>query len=326
MTNTLKGLFAAALMVLTPHFSANAQDWPAKPVTIITPALPGDASDIIGRLMVGEMGKRLGTTFVMVNKPGAGGIIGSMEAARAKPDGYTFILATAGSHGINGAIYTDLPYDPIEDFVPVSLVYKAPNIFVTNKELPIKTLPELISYVKERPDQLYYSSGGIGSSAHMNTEYLAMLTGMRATHVPYKGASAALADLLALHVSFMAVNLPPALPLIESGRLTPLAVTSLERSSSLPDVPTVDESGLKGFETTAWFGMFAPKGTSAAIVDRFSAEIKEICQMPEIQKQLATLGGTTVCGSPQEFAEFQRNDIARWKQVAEAAGIMRSIK
>src|SRR5690606_10935145 len=188
MKKLLRTLAIASLMLALPQVSS-AMEWPEKPVTIITPALPGDASDIIGRSMTNELGSRLGKAFMVVNKAGAGGVIGSVEAARAKPDGYTFILATAGSHGINGAIYKDLPYDPIESFVPVSLIYKAPNIFVANKELPVKTITDLITYVKERPDQLYFASGGVGSSAHMNTEYLAMLTGMRATHVPYKGAT-----------------------------------------------------------------------------------------------------------------------------------------
>lgn len=311
----------AALGCTSMADSASAQQWPERQVTIIVPSAPGDGSDIAARLIAEKLKSALGQPFVIENRLGAGGVVGSAAAARAAPDGYTFIMGNAGSHGINAATYANIPYDVMRDFTPVSLVYKAPNIFIASTKLPVKSMAELISYAKANPGKLSYASGGSGSSAHMNSEYLKVLTGIEATHVPYRGAGPALNDIVSGQVEFMAVNLPPAIGLVTSGQVTPLAVTTAKRAPALPNVPTVAESGFAGYETVAWFGLLGPQGVPPAIVERMHAEIVKACADTQIQEKLAVLGGETVCNSPAEFKAFLAADIARWKDVAGKAGV-----
>lgn len=301
--------------------SAEAQQWPERQVTIIVPSAPGDGSDIAARLIAEKLKSALGQPFVVENRLGAGGVVGSAAAARAAADGYTFIMGNAGSHGINAATYANIPYDVMRDFTPVSLVYKAPNIFIASTKLPVKTMAELIAYAKANPGKLSYASGGSGSSAHMNSEYLKVLTGIEATHVPYRGAGPALNDIVSGQVEFMAVNLPPAIGLVTSGQVTPLAVTTAKRAPALPNVPTVAETGFAGYETVAWFGLLGPQGVPPAIIERLHAEIVKACADTQIQEKLAVLGGETVCNSPAEFKTFLANDIARWKEVAGKANV-----
>lgn len=312
---------AAALGCTSMTGSASAQQWPERQVTIIVPSAPGDGSDIAARLIAEKLKSALGQPFVIENRLGAGGVVGSAAAARAAPDGYTFIMGNAGSHGINAATYANIPYDVMRDFTPVSLVYKAPNIFIASTKLPVKSMAELISYAKANPGKLSYASGGSGSSAHMNSEYLKVLTGIEATHVPYRGAGPALNDIVSGQVEFMAVNLPPAIGLVTSGQVTPLAVTTAKRAPALPNVPTVAESGFAGYETVAWFGLLGPQGVPPAIVERLHAEIVKACADTQIQEKLAVLGGETVCNSPAEFKAFLAADIARWKDVAGKAEV-----
>ncbi|GAA4325582.1 tripartite tricarboxylate transporter substrate binding protein [Pigmentiphaga soli] len=316
-----------AAAALSMPWLAHAQDgaaWPTHAITILVPSAPGDGADQIARVLAEKLRGSMGETFVVDNKPGAGGIIGSVNAARAKPDGYTFILGNAGSHGINAATYPDLPYDPVADFVPVSLVYEAPNIFVASKKLPVHSLQELIAYARQHPGQLNYGSGGPSSSAHMSTAYLGMLTGIEAVHVPYRGAAQGLAGLTAGQVDFMAVNLPPAAALVKSGQITPLAMTTRKRSPVFPGVPTVEETGIKGYETVAWFGLFAPRGTPDAIVRKLSAQVAQACRDRAVQEKLQALGGEVVCGSPEDFAAYQKREIANWREVAKFAHIQMS--
>lgn len=311
----------AALGCAAMAGSASAQQWPERQVTIIVPSAPGDGSDIAARLIAEKLRNALGQPFVVENRLGAGGVVGSAAAARAAADGYTFIMGNAGSHGINAATYANIPYDVMRDFTPVSLVYKAPNIFIASTKLPVKSMAELISYAKANPGKLSYASGGSGSSAHMNSEYLKVLTGIEATHVPYRGAGPALNDIVSGQVEFMAVNLPPAIGLVTSGQVTPLAVTTAKRAPALPNVPTVAESGFAGYETVAWFGLLGPQGVPPAIVERLHAEIVKACADTQIQEKLAVLGGETVCNSPSEFKSFLAADIARWKDVAGKANV-----
>jgi tripartite-type tricarboxylate transporter receptor subunit TctC len=255
------------------------------------------------------------------NRPGAGGVTGSVAAMRAAPDGHTFVMAHAGSHGINPAIMTKPPYDPAADFKAVTLVYRAPNIFIAGPNLGVKTMGELVALAKGRATPLNYASGGIGSSAHMNAEYLKVLTGVAGNHVPYRGSSPALNDLVGGQVDFMAVNLPPALGLVQSGQLTPLAVTTAKRAPALPNVPTMQEAGFAGYETVAWFGLFAPAGTPDAIIARVAEVVKAACGDAEFGKRFDALGGELVCNTPAEFAAFVAADLKRWREVAEKAGI-----
>ncbi|MGL4636273.1 MAG: Bug family tripartite tricarboxylate transporter substrate binding protein [Beijerinckiaceae bacterium] len=323
--NRLRGpVLAAAVSItaaLTSVSSANAQAWPSQPVTIIVPSAPGDGSDVTARLLGEKLREALGQPFIVENRVGAGGVVGSTAAARAAPDGYTFIMGNAGSHGINAAIYADIPYDALKDFTPVSLVYRAPNIFVASPKFPIKTMGELVTYAKANAGKVSYASGGNGSSAHMNAEYLKLLTGIEATHVPYRGASPALNDIVSGQMQFMSVNLPPAIGLVKSGQITPLAVTSRKRAPGLPDVPTMEEAGFAGYETVAWFGLLAPKGISQDIVTKLHQEIAKVCTDKAFTERLVALGGETVCNNPTEFGQFLQADITRWKEVAAKGNI-----
>ena len=312
-------LFTLTLSLLSA--AAMAQAWPAKPVRVIVPSSPGDGADILARTMSQKLGEALGQAFVVDNRAGAGGVVGSELVARAHADGYTLIVAHAGSHAINAALYPKLSYDPVKDFVPIALFMTAPNILVVNNALPVKTVQEFVAYAKARPGQLNYASGGNGSSAHLTMELFKGITGTRLEHVPYKGSSPAMTDIIAGQVPVMFVNLPPALPHLKSGKLRALAVTTLTRSAAVPEVPTVAESGLAGFETLAWFGMLAPAGTPRELVMRLNAEINKVAQTQEWKDKIAALGGDAVAGPPEVFARRIEGDIAKWKKVVSDAGI-----
>lgn len=315
-----RGFVAAILFTLGSHW-AEAQSWPDKPIRFIVPSAAGDGSDTAARVIGEKLTDALKQPVVVENMGGAGGVVGTQAAARAAPDGYTFIMGNAGSHGINAAVYPKLPYDPIADFAPVSLVFRAPNIFLASPQLGVKTLAELVAKLKAESGKLNYASGGNGSSAHLNAEYLKLLTGTDARHVPYRGASPALNDLVAGHVHFMSANLPPALPLVQGGKLVPLAVTTATRSPRLPDVPTVAESGFADYETIAWFGLLAPKGTPAEILAKMHAAIVDACAKADVRAKLEALGGDVVCNNPEAFGAMMRSDVARWRRVSDAAKI-----
>lgn len=321
----LRRLDRALLLVLAAALvaPASAQDWPARTVTIIVPSAPGDGSDIVARLFGEHLQRRLGQNFVVDNKSGAGGVIGTSAAAKAAPDGYTFIMGNAGSHGINAAIYPKLPYDVERDFSAVSLIFSAPNIFVANPALGVKTLADLVARLKAAPEQLNYASGGVGSSAHLNSEYLKLLGGaLKAKHIAYRGASPALVAVASGEVQFMAVNLPPAMAFVRDGRLVPLAVTSTKRTKALPEVPTVAEAAFPGYEALAWFGLLAPAGTPPATIARLEKEVAQICRDPEIIAKLENLGGEAACIGAAEFKQKIAADIRKWKDVADAARIV----
>jgi tripartite-type tricarboxylate transporter receptor subunit TctC len=314
-------LAATATATLIYVNAALAQEWPTKPVRIIVPSAAGDGSDTAARVIGDKLSEAFKQPFVIENMGGAGGVVGTQAAAKAASDGYTFIMGNAGSHGINAAVYTKLSYDPINDFAPVSLIFRAPNIFVATPSLNVKSLADLIKLLKEKPSELNYASGGNGSSAHLNAEYLKLLTGTDAKHVPYRGASPALNDIVAGHVQFMSVNLPPALPLVKAGNIVPLAVTTAKRSPQLPDVPTVAESGFPDYETVAWFGLLAPKGVPDAIITRLHTAIIDACTKQDVRAKLEGLGGEVVCNTPVVFGAMLSADVARWKRVSDAAKI-----
>lgn len=313
-------IVAAAFSALAAAPAA-AQAWPERPVSIIVPSAPGDGSDIAARAVADRLKAIVPQGVVVENRPGAGGITGSVAAMRAAPDGHTFVMGNAGSHGINPAILTKPPYDPVTDFKAVTLVYRAPNIFVAGPKLGVRTMGELVTLAKGRGSPLNYASGGIGSSAHMNAEYLKVLTGIAGNHVPYRGASPALTDVVGGQVDFMSVNLPPALGLVKSGQLTPLAVTTQRRAAALPDVPTMQEAGFAGYETVAWFGLFAPAGTPDAVIARVAEAIRAACGDAEFAKRFDALGGELVCNTPAEFGAFVAADVKRWREVGGKAGI-----
>jgi len=305
-------LFAAALPALAQY--------PGKPIHIVVPSAPGDGSDLTSRLIGDKLAAVLGQPVVIENKLGAGGVVGTEYAARQPADGYTLIMANAGSHAINAALYSKLPYDPAKDFAAVALVGIAPNMMSVNPSLPVKSVAEFIAYAKAHPGTINYGSGGNGSSAHLSAELFKTMAGIQMNHVPYKGATPALTDLAGGQVQVMIANLPPMLPLVKAGKLRALAVTTTRRYPGLPDVPTVAESGLAGYETVAWFGLFAPAGTPKEIVSRLNREVNAIVSQPDVRERLLGMGMEPALGTPEDFAARQAADIAKWKKVVADSG------
>jgi len=310
---------AVAAALVAPG-EAPAQGYPTKSIRLVAPSTPGDAPDVIARLVAERLSAALGQQVVVENRPGAGGVVGSEIVAKSAPDGYTLIMGNAGSHGINAAVYSKLPYDILKDFAPVSQIAVAPNIFVVNPGLPVTTIPEFIAYAKARPGQLSYASGGNGSSSHMSMELLKSMAGIDVVHVPYKGSTPALTDVISGQDAVMSVNMPPAVPHVKSGRLRALAVTTRSRTPSMPDLPTVAES-LPGYETVAWFGVLAPAGTPKDVVNRLSMEIAKIARSPDMRERLEGMGAEPVGGTPEEFGAVMARDIAKWTALAKSVGI-----
>ncbi len=313
---TLLFILAALLAPL-----AAAQSFPAKPIRVIVPSPPGDGSDVMARLVGEKLAAAWGQQIVVDNRTGAGGRIGTEAAAKAAPDGYTWIMANAGSHGINGGLYRNLPYDLEKDFAPITQIMRAPNALVVSPSLGVNSVAELIALLKKNPGKYSYGSGGNGSSAHLSAELFKSMAGVDIVHIPYKGATLALTDLIAGNVVMFMGNLPPAMGHIKAGRIKALAVTTLTRSKFVPDLPTVSEAGLKGFETVAWFGLIAPAGTPAEVIAKTRDEVARILQTEELRARIDALGGEPVGNTPQEFAAIIRADIAKWRRVVDQAGI-----
>ena len=311
----MKARLTAVLFASLAINGAYAQAWPSKPIRWIVPSAPGDGSDTTGRLIAEKISRELGQSVVIDNKPGAGGVLGSEFAAKAAPDGYTMIVGNAGSHGINAAIYSKLNYDVVKDFVPVALICTAPNVMVASPGTKVTNVAEFVAYAKANAGKLNYASGGIGSSSHLSAELLKSLAGIEMTHIPYKGASPAVAAVLADEVSLMIGNLPPWSAQIKAGKVRALAVTTATRHASLPDVPALAES-LPGFETVAWFGVLAPTGTPKAAIDRINAAVNAALGDVDVKTRLASLGCDPASTTPEVFAARVNGDVARWKKLA----------
>ncbi|MBL8380139.1 MAG: tripartite tricarboxylate transporter substrate binding protein [Burkholderiales bacterium] len=306
-------------LAASPAFAQAA--YPQKPIRLIVPSAPGDGSDLIARMIGDKLTQVLGQSIVVDNRTGAGGRVGTEAAARAAPDGYTLIMGNAGSHGINAALYRDLTYDIERDFVAITQVMRAPNVLVINPSLPAKSVAEFIALLKANPGKYSYASGGNGSSAHFTAELFKTMAGVDIAHVPYKGATPALGGVVGGEVVMFMGNLPPAMGHIKANRVRALAVTTAQRSSLAPELPTIAEAGLPGFETVAWFGLFAPAGTPPGMVARVRDEVVKIVQQPDTRERLVALGGEPVGNTSAEFAAIVRGDIAKWKRVAVAANI-----
>jgi len=317
---TIRFLHVAALLLslAVPLVSA-AQDYPARPVRVIVPFSPGGAVDGPMRLIAQELGKRWGQQVVVENKPGAGATIGADMVAKAAPDGYTLLLASQ-TNAISATLYQKLPYDPVEDFAPVTLIGREPGVLVVNPSLPVKTLPEFVAYVKARPGQVDYASSGNGSGQHLFMAMLASMTGMQLSHVPYKGSGQATTDLLAGQVMASIPGTAGMVGHIKAGKLRPLAVTGSTRSSQLPDVPTVAEQGVAGYEAYVWMGLMAPKGTPAAIIDKIYRDVREVLAGNEVKSYMATAGIEIVGSTPAEFGAFFRHERMQWAKVVKETG------
>ncbi len=297
--------------------AASAQSWPQRPVKIVVTFPTGGAPDILARILSERA--QLGQPMVVDNKPGAGGNIGADIVAKSAPDGYSIVMGTVGTHSINGAIYAKMPYDMVRDFAPVALVASTPNLLVVNNNLPVKTINELIAYMKANPNKLSFGSPGVGTSVHVAGELFKTMTGTSMTHVPYKGRQFAIPDLVGGSIQLMFDNMPSALPMASEGKIRPIAVTSAKRSPAAPDIPTVAES-VPGFEATSWFAVFAPAATPKAVVDRINSEIKRVYNLPDIKERLAKLGLDPILSSPEELARYQAAEIDKWAKVVKASG------
>ncbi len=310
-----------ALATMVPG-AASAQDrWPSKPIKIVVPYAAGGFADLRARQLGLQLGKALGATIVVDNKVGAGGVIGTDAIAKAPPDGYTIGMGNLAPLAVNTSLMKQLPYDPLRDLQPVILVERAPLILMTNPGSGIRSVAELIDQAKARPGQLGFGSSGIGGAHHLSGEMLKMMAGIDLTHIPYKGGAPAATDLVAGHIPLMFELGYSALPNLRAGLLRPLAVTSSKRLVVLPDVPTMDEAGVKGFESYNWQGVVAPAGVPAAIVARLNKELNAILLQPEIRKSIEDTGAQVGGGTPEEFGAFIRSETATWAKVVKAARI-----
>ena len=314
----MKTAFAFLLALLAG--AAHAQTYPAKPIHFVVPFPPSGATDILARMVGAQLEKALGQPVVIENKPGAGGSIGSAYTAKAAPDGYTIQMATTSTHSIGPALQK-LPYDPEKDFTPVSQVASTPNLLVVSPALKISSVKELIALAKAKPGQLNYSSSGEGTIVHLSGELFVRMAGIQMQHVPYKGTALAAADIKSGQIAMMVDNIVSALPFMKSGMEQGLAVTSLKRSEIVPNLPTVAESGVPGYESVTYFGVFAPAGVPPAIVFRLNSEIDKIVKSPDIKAKLLDLGAEPVGGPPENLAKAQRDDFAKWSKVIKDAGV-----
>lgn len=312
---TLGVALAAAALCNT----AWAQDFPTRPVTIVVPFSPGGATDIMSRLLAERLNKRLGQTFLVENRPGAGTMIASEYVAKAPADGYTLLLA-ASSLGIAPSLYKKVNYDPIKDFTPVTQVASVVHVLVVHPTIPVKSVGELITWLKANPTKANYGSVGAGTSTHLEAELFNSVAGVKMEHIPYKGSAPALTDMIGGQLQVMFDAYASSGPFIKDGKVRLLAVTTAQRSKSLPDTPTVAESGLPGYEAMPWLGLVAPAGTPAAVVNKLYAEVHEVLKEPAVQEKFRSLGLDIIGSKPDEFKTFLRGDIVKWAKVIKDSG------
>ena len=318
------GYLTALALGLTLMFAAPAHAaYPERPVTMVVPFAAGGTTDILARIVGEELSKRLGQQIVIDNRPGAGGNTGTAVVAKAAPDGYTLVMGTIGTHAINSSIYKRMPYDPVGDFAPVTIVATVPNVLVAHPSAPFRTVKELIAYAKANPGKLNFASSGAGSSIHLSGEMFKAMTETDIVHVTYKGSGPAVIDMISGQVPLMIMfdNLPSSLSQIRAGKLMALGVTSAARTPILPEVPTIAEAALPGYEATPWFGVLAPAGTPKEIIDRLNGEIVAILGMPAVKERLLEQGAEPVGDTPEHFAGVIKADLTKWAALIEKAGI-----
>lgn len=311
---------AAVLAACCWASAAMAQNFPSRPVTLVVPFPAGSTTDLVGRILSDELAKSLGQNVVVDNRGGAGGTIGTEAVARAAPDGYTLLMGTIGTHSINPAVYAKINYDPIADFAPIIQFGTAPNVLVVNPSLPVKSLKELVAYVRANPGKVNYGSSGNGTSNHLSGAMFAARNGLQTTHIPYRGGAQAITDLLRGETQFMFYHYLPLLPHIKEGKLRAIAITSASRIDALPDVPVMKEVGMDDFEVSAWFGVWAPAKTPADVVGKLNTIISGIINSPEVKKSLAMQGIDPVSGSPRDLLELNKRELARWSKAVADAG------
>jgi tripartite-type tricarboxylate transporter receptor subunit TctC len=321
MRKTIALAAALALLAGAAHAGSPADNYPNRVVKMIVPFPAGGTTDIFARHIGDRLAKALGHNFVIDNRGGAGGNIGSDAVAKADPDGYTLLMGTVGTHAINHSLYARMPYDALKDFAPVAFAAGVPNVLVVNpKNVKATTVEEFIAEAKAAPKKLNFASSGNGTSIHLSGEMFKQMTGVEIVHVPYRGSAPAVNDLVAGQVDLMFDNLPSSIGQVRGGNLRAIAVTSAKRSSALPDTPTIAESGVPGFEASSWFAIFAPTKTPKEIVDKLNAEVLKILADPEVQSRFAEIGGEIRPYKPDELRAFVQSEIEKWAKVVKASG------
>ncbi|PWK30983.1 Bug family tripartite tricarboxylate transporter substrate binding protein [Cupriavidus plantarum] len=317
----LKAMVGAAALLAgaSLHVAHAADAWPSKPITLVVPFAAGGTTDIVGRAVGQKLGQALGQPVVVDNRPGAGGTLGAANVARAQPDGYTFLLATI-AHTMAPGIYKSLPYDFQKDLEPIGMVASTPNVLIVNEQIPVKTVQELIAYIKAHPGKVNYGSAGIGSTEHMSGELFRSATGTDISHVPYKGGAPMMTDIIAGQIQMAIETSPSAYPHIKSGKVRALAVTSAKRSPAYPGLPTVAESGVPGYEVVTWYALMAPRGTPEAIKQRAGAELAKVLKQPDVVKRFDEQGVSAGDMNAQQLGAFIKTETAKWVKVAKDSG------
>ena len=310
----------AALLLSAASPLGHAQAWPTKPIKYIVPFAAGGTTDILARTISEKLSVALGQPVIVENKPGAGGGVGAAETAKAAPDGYTIMGGTISTHAINATLYSKLSYDPVKDFIPITLIARVPNMLVINNDIPAKNVAELVALMKANPGKWSFASSGNGTSQHLSGELFKGMAGVDMQHIPYKGSPPALTDVMGGQVNMTFDNITTAWVLAKGGKLRAIAVTTAQRSPIAPDVPTLAESGLPGYEIGSWQGVFAPAGTPPDVVKRLNAEIVKIINTPDVQKKLLDLGAEPVANSSEEFTAFVKTEVVKWGEVVKKSG------
>ena len=313
-------MMAAAVMAFAPA-AALCQAYPTKPVRVVIPFPPGQATDVIGRVVVQKLGDALGKGFIVDNRPGANGIVGIETVVKSPADGYTLLITPSGSLVINPSLYSKLSYEPLKDLAPIALLGLIPLVVVAHPSLPVKTIPQLVALAKSKPGALSYASSGPGSAQHLAMEMLKYRTGLDILHVPYKGSAPAVTDLIAGQVQLMFDTVASSLPMIRDKRVRALGVGLARRSAVLPDVPTLDEAGVKGFQVAGWAGFLAPAKTPPAIVQQLNAETLKILGQADVKERIVGLGMEPSSTTPEEFAAFMKSETAKWAQAVKLSGV-----
>ncbi len=317
---TFLSIATASLLAALLPGAAHSQGYPNKPIRLIVPYAPGGATDIIGRAAAAELTKTMGQQVIIENRPGAGGNLGAEQVARSAPDGYTLLVSPSSLHGITPFLYTKLPYDPNKDLAPIIVLGSFANVLVMNPSIKANSVSELVALIKASPGKFTYASSGSGSTIHLSGEMFKSMLNLDIAHVPYKGSSPALTDLMGGQVSIMFDNIPSAITFIRSGKLKPLATTGPTRSSSLPELPTMIEAGFPGYISTAWFGIVAPAGTPKEIIAKINAEGQKAAKSPDFIKRMNELGYDIVGGSPEQMAAMIQEELKRWGPVVKSSG------
>jgi len=321
MRNIFKWILVAIACIAASAPVLSQNSYPTKPIRLVVPFVPGGSTDLIARIMGQKLDEALGQQVVVENRAGAGGNIGVEYVAKSAPDGYTLIFGHIGTFGFGPSLYQKLPYDPVKDFAPITLFAMVPNMLVVHPALPAKTVKELIALAKARPGQMNYGSSGNGSASHLASEYFKLLSKTDIIAIPYKGTGPLVTDLIAGQTSLTITGVPPLYPFVQSGRLRGIAVGSVKRLALMPDLPTIAEAGVPGYESSTWFGPLAPAKTPREIIVRLNTELLKILQRPDIKARFAAEGAEGLGSTPEEFGTYIKSEIDRWGRVIKAAGV-----